>query len=124
MGASWGNSFGVLLLIIAGVAAAMGLTAAVATSANTAEQAGAITAFVVVVFGIVGGVFFPINRASGLLSVVSRFTPHFWLMDGFQDLSAGSSVAAVLPALGAVLLFALVLGAIGLWRANAMVTKP
>lgn len=124
MGASWGNWFGVLLLIIAGVAAAMGLTAAVAMSANTAEQAGAITAFVVVLFGIVGGVFFPINRASGLLSVVSRLTPHFWLMDGFQDLSAGSSVAAVLPALGAVLLFALVLGAIGLWRANAMVTKP
>ena len=123
MGASWGNWFGVLLLIIAGVAAAMGLTAAIAMSAKTAEQAGALTAFVVVVFGIVGGVFFPINRASGLLSVASRLTPHFWLMDGFQDLSAGSSVAVVLPALAAVLLFAVVLGAIGLWRANAMVAK-
>jgi ABC-2 type transport system permease protein len=124
MGASWGNGFGVLLLIITGVAAAMGLTAAVAMSANTAEQAGAITAFIVVLFGILGGVFFPINRASGLLSVASRLTPHFWLMDGFQDLSAGSSVGAVLPAAGAVLLFAVVLGAIGLWRANAMVAKP
>ena len=123
MGASWGNGFGVLLLIIAGVAAAMGLTAAIAMSAKTAEQAGALTAFVVVVFGIVGGVFFPVNSASGLFSVVSRLTPHFWLMDGFQDLSAGSSVGAVLPALGAVLLFAIVLGAIGLWRANAMVVK-
>jgi len=123
MGASWGNGFGVLLLIIAGVAAAMGLTAAIAMSAKTAEQAGALTAFVVVVFGIVGGVFFPVNSASGLFSVASRLTPHFWLMDGFQDLSAGSSVGAVLPALGAVLLFAIVLGAIGLWRANAMVVK-
>jgi ABC-type multidrug transport system permease subunit len=101
----------------------MGLTAAIAMSAKTAEQAGALTAFVVVVFGIVGGVFFPVNSASGLFSVASRLTPHFWLMDGFQDLSAGSSVGAVLPALGAVLLFAIVLGAIGLWRANAMVVK-
>lgn len=123
MGASWGNWFGVFLLIIAGVAAAMGLTAAIAMSAKTAEQAGALTAFIVVVFGIVGGVFFPVNQAAGVLSVASRLTPHFWLMDGFQDLSAGSSVAAVLPALGAVVLFAVVLGAVGLWRANAMVAK-
>ena len=124
MGASWGNWFGVLLLIIAGVAAAMGLTAAIAMSAKTAEQAGALTAFIVVVFAIVGGVFFPINRAGGLLSFAGRLTPHFWLMDGFQDLSAGGTVAGVLPALGAVLLFAIVLGAFGLWRANSMVAKP
>ena len=123
MGANWGNAFGVLLLIIVGVAAAMGLTAVVAMSAKTAEQAGALTAFVVVVLGMVGGVFFPITRDVGFLAVASRLTPHFWLMDGFQDLSAGAGVSTILPAAGAVLVFAVVLGGIGMWRASSMVAQ-
>lgn len=121
MGADWGSSIGVLILIFAGVAAAMGLTAAIATFTTTAEQAGAITAFIVVVFGVLGGVFFPVTRVSGAFTVVSRFAPHFWLMDGFQRLSAGEGIADILPALGAILLFAVVLGGIGLVRARDLV---
>lgn len=121
MGAEWGSSIGVLLLILAGVAAAMGLTAAIATFTTTAEQAGAITAFIVVVFGVLGGVFFPVTRVSGAFVVVSRFAPHFWLMDGFQRLSAGEGLVEILPALGAILLFAVVLGGIGLVRARDLV---
>jgi ABC-2 type transport system permease protein len=121
MGADWGSSIGVLILILAGVAAAMGLTAAIATFTTTAEQAGAITAFIVVVFGVLGGVFFPVTRVSGAFVVVSRFAPHFWLMDGFQRLSAGEGIPDILPALGAILLFAVVLGGIGLVRARDLV---
>ena len=121
MGANWGSSIGVLILIVAGVAAAMGLTAAIATFTNTAEQAGAITAFIVVVFGVLGGVFFPVTRVSGAFEVVSRIAPHFWLMDGFQRLSAGEGLADILPALGAIMLFAVTLGAIGLFRARDLV---
>ena len=121
MGADWGSSIGVLILIFAGVAAAMGLTAAVATFTTTAEQAGAITAFIVVVFGVLGGVFFPVTRVSGAFVVVSRLSPHFWLMDGFQRLSAGERIVNTLPALGAILLFAVVLGGIGLVRARDLV---
>ncbi len=121
MGADWGSSIGVLILIVAGVAAAMGLTAAIATFTNTAEQAGAITAFIVVVFGVLGGVFFPVTRVSGAFEVVSRIAPHFWLMDGFQRLSAGEGLVDILPALGAIMLFAVTLGAIGLFRARDLV---
>lgn len=118
MGADWGASLGVVILIVAGVAAAMGLTAAVATIATTAEQAASITAFIVVVFGVLGGTFFPVTRVSGVFEVVSRVTPHFWLMDGFKRLSAGEGVVDILPALGAILAFAVVLGTIGLVRAK------
>ncbi len=118
MGAEWGSSLGVVLLIVAGVTAAMGLTAAVATIAKTAEQAAAATAFIVVVFGVLGGTFFPVTRVSGVFEVVSRVTPHFWLMDGFKRLSAGEGVVGILPALAAILLFAVVLGTFGLMRAK------
>ena len=109
MGADWGSSIGVLILIFAGVAAAMGLTAAIATFTNTAEQAGAITAFIVVVFGVLGGVFFPVSRVSGAFEVVARIAPHFWLMDGFQRLSAGEGIFDIAPALAAIIFFVFVL---------------
>ena len=121
MGAEWGGSLIVVILIAAGVTAAMGLTAAVATFAKTAEQAGAITAFVVVVFGVLGGTFFPVSRISGTFSAISRMTPHFWLMDGFRRSSAGEGVADILPALGAILAFAIIFGSIGLIRSRDLV---
>jgi len=121
MDAEWGGSFGVMLLIVAGVTAAMGLTAAVATVAKSAEQAGSITAFIVVVFGVLGGTFFPVSRVSGAFSAVSRITPHFWLMEGFRRSSAGEGIIGILPSLGAILLFAAVLGGIGLVRARDLV---
>ncbi len=121
MGAEWGASLIVVILIAAGVTAAMGLTAAIATFAKTGEQAGAITAFVVVVFGVLGGTFFPVSRISGAFSSISRVTPHFWLMEGFRRSSAGEGVVDVLPALGAILAFAIVLGSIGLIRSRDLV---
>ena len=121
MGAEWGASLIVVVLIVAGVAAAMGLTAAIATFAKTGEQAGAITAFVVVVFGMLGGTFFPVSRVSGAFSAISKATPHFWLMEGFRRSSAGEGVVNILPALGAILAFAVVLGSIGLVRSRDLV---
>jgi ABC-2 type transport system permease protein len=121
MGAQWGGSLIVVILVAAGVTAAMGLTAAIATFARTGEQAGAITAFVVVVFGVLGGTFFPVSRVSGAFAVISRVTPHHWLMEGFRRSSAGEGIVGVLPALGAILAFAIVLGSIGLFRARDLV---
>ena len=121
MGAAWGDALIVMVLIAAGVTAAMGLTAAIATFAKTAEQAGAITAFVVVVFGVLGGTFFPVSRISGVFTAISRMTPHFWLMEGFRRSSAGEGLSGILPALGAILAFAIVFGTIGLIRARDLV---
>jgi hypothetical protein len=42
-------------------------------------------------------------------------------MDGFQRLSAGEGIVDILPALGAIMLFAVALGAIGLIRARDLV---
>jgi ABC-2 type transport system permease protein len=121
MGAVWGDALGVLLLTTAGVLSAVAVASAIATFTRTAEQAGAATAFVAVIFGVLGGVFFPVTRVSGAFAAVSRLTPHYWLMDGFKRLSAGEGVADTIPALLAVLAFAAVLGAVGLARSRDLV---
>ena len=122
-GPDGGSIIAVTLLIAVGVAAAMGITAIAAGFARTTDQAASATAFIVVIFGMLGGTFFPIGRAAGVLSVASRITPHFWLMEGLQHTAAGDGVVEILPQAGAVFLFAVVLLAVGLFMSRRLVQR-
>jgi ABC-2 type transport system permease protein len=121
MGAEWGDPIGVLILVCAGVLAAMGITALIATVAKTAEQAGSIASLVAVILGLLGGTFFPVSQASGIITTLTWITPHAWLMRGFTDLAAGDGPGDVLLPVFAVVVFAAVTGAIGLALSRRLV---
>jgi ABC-2 type transport system permease protein len=87
--------------------------AVVAGFAKTAEQASNYSSMVGVVLGFLGGTFFPVGQAGGLLSDLRFITPHAWFMQGLGDL-AGGNLADILPSVGALVLFGLVAGTIGL----------
>lgn len=112
-GAEWGNPVGVLLLTLAAIVSALGIMAVVAGFAKTAEQAQNYSSMVAVILGFLGGTFFPVGQAGGLLADLRFITPHAWFMQGLGDLAAGN-VADVLPAVGALILFGIVAGSIGL----------
>lgn len=114
LGANWGAPLGVVLLVLTGVLAAIGVTAVVAGLARTAEQAGNWQAIVGVTLGTLGGVFFPVSQAGGLLASISWITPHRWFMRGLADLAGGGGAQAVLPSAGAMVLFAVVTGGVAL----------
>ena len=115
LGASWGNPAGVAMLIVAGVLAATGITAVIASLARTAEQAGSWQAVVAVSLGMLGGAFFPIQQSGSFMATASLITPHAWFIRGLGNL-AGGDVADVLPAVGALLLIAALTGAVALRR--------
>lgn len=124
LGAQWGNPFGVGLLILGGVVAAMGLTSLVGSFARTDEQAAGYSSIVAVTLGILGGTFFPVSQGPGLLSKLTLLTPHHWLMRGFGDLSGGvAGPIDILPSVTALLAFGLIVGALALLRARAMVLQ-
>jgi len=83
----------------------------VAGFAKTAEQAQNYSSMLAVILGFLGGTFFPVGQAGGILADLRFITPHAWFMRGLGDL-AGGNVADVFPAVGALLLFGLVTGAI------------
>ncbi len=116
LGAQWGSPPGVALLVLAGVLAATGVMALVATVARTPEQAGYAGSVVALVLGMLGGSFFPVSQAGGAISTLSLLTPHAWFLRGLADLSGGGGVGDILPALGAILAFAGVAGGIALLR--------
>jgi ABC-2 type transport system permease protein len=110
----------VALLVLGGVLAAVGVTSLVATLATTTAQAGAYVSIIAVVGGLLGGTFFPISQA-GILGTIRFLSPQGWLMEGFQKLAYGGSVADIGAPVAGVLAIALLTGAVAWARARRMV---
>ena len=120
LGADWGAPVGVALLVISGVLAAVGIMSIVATLAKTSEQAGNWRSIIAVVLGMLGGAFFPISQAPGILSKLSLLTPRAWFLRGLSDLAGDTGWTVVLPAVLAMLAFAAVTSAIASVRLDRM----
>ena len=111
LGAEWGNPLGVTLLVLAGVLSAVAIMAVVAVAAKTPEGAGNLGSIIAVALGMLGGTFFPITQAGGLLSKLTFVAPHAWFLRGLGDLAGGDGVAVVLPSVLGLLVFTLLAGA-------------
>jgi ABC-2 type transport system permease protein len=93
----------------------MGIMALVATLAKNAEQAANWQSVLAVILGLLGGTFFPVSQAPGILSRLTFIAPQAWFLRGLGDLRAGSISVVWIPAL-AMLGFAVVTGAVALTR--------
>ncbi|MBE0477171.1 MAG: ABC transporter permease [Coriobacteriia bacterium] len=111
LGAQWGHPLGVALLVVAVVFSSMGILGVVAATARSQAQAENFQAIVSLVLAFLGGTFFQVAQAGGVLETLSLATPHAWFLRGLSDLRAGE-VPAVLPAVAALLAFGLVTGGV------------
>ncbi len=118
-GASWGNPLGVAVLVVAAILAATGIMALIATLARNAEQAANWQAVVAVILGLIGGTFFPVSQAPGVLSRLTFVAPQAWFLRGLGDLRGGSISVVWIPAL-AMLVFAVVTGGLAMTRLRRM----
>jgi ABC-2 type transport system permease protein len=112
MGADWGDPPVVAVMIVAMVLAAVSITGLVAGVARTAEQAGSAQTVVALVLGLLGGAFFPLSEGGGFLAELVVITPHHWFLEGLGEGRVGG-LADALPAVGVLLLFAVVVGGAG-----------
>ena len=110
-----------MILIVCGVLAATAVMALVATLAKTPEQAGAWGSMVALVLAMLGGSFFSVAQAGGVIAALSLLTPHAWFLRGLGDLSGGAGPGAVLGPAAAILAFAAVTGGIALTRMGRLV---
>lgn len=116
LGAEWGNSLGVAVMVLAGVIAAMGIMFVVAAFARTPEQASNLQAIIAFVLAMLGGTFFPIAQVGGFVANLSLLTPHAWFLRGLGDLAASGGVSSVFPAALYVALFGIVTGGLAQLR--------
>jgi ABC-2 type transport system permease protein len=113
--ADWGPPVGVALLVLGAIIAAVGIVALIAGFARSAEQAGAFGSMIGMVLGFLGGTFFDVSQAGGILASLRFVSPHGWFMQGLADLRADDLGVVVVPVL-AMLAFGAVTGAIGVSR--------
>jgi len=118
-GATWGNPLGVAVLVVAAILAATGIMALIATLARNAEQAANWQSVVAVILGLLGGTFFPVSQAPGVLSRLTFVAPQAWFLRGLGDLRGGSISVVWVPAL-AMLGFAAVAGGLAMTRLRRM----
>jgi ABC-2 type transport system permease protein len=110
LGAEWGPWAGVAALVLAAVLTAVALMAVVAGLAKTAEAAGAIQAIIAVGLALLGGSWFPVSD-DGVLGVLARGTPHYWFLDGLENLARASAWTVVGPSVAALAIIAVLSGA-------------
>jgi ABC-2 type transport system permease protein len=100
-------------LVIAGTLAFLSIGLLAGAFAKTPEAAQVIANLTVLPMAFLSGAFFPLDGAPGWLQNVSKVLPLRHLVDGMQKVMVrGEAPAAVLPQLGILLGFAVVVSAI------------
>jgi ABC-2 type transport system permease protein len=117
-GLSWGNPLGVVVLVPAAVAGAVGWGMLITALAKTSGQINAIGAAVMLIFGILGGSFLSINYMPDWFLALSRITPNAWGLDGFSTLAMGGSLADLAEPIAALLAMGVLLFAIAVVLIN------
>jgi ABC-2 type transport system permease protein len=92
-GIQWGDSVGILVLVLAAVFAATGWGMLVTSLARTPGQVSSIGTAIMLIFGILGGSFIQVSIMPGWFQVFSKITPNAWGLDGFTILGLGGSLA-------------------------------
>jgi ABC-2 type transport system permease protein len=113
-GISLGESLPALLLVTVAIAASVvGMGIMVASLAKTGGQAGGLASLLATAMAAVSGGLFPSIR----VPFVEYITPHFWAIQGFQDvISRGLGVSAVLLEAGILLGMAAIFFGVGVSR--------
>ncbi len=95
-----------VLLTGATVASATGLGVTIAGLANSYVQAANYGRAVVLLSGLLGGIFLPVSLLPRPLDTASKLTFQYWAMDGFLKAANGGSPASLLPHLSILLAMA------------------
>lgn len=108
-GVDWGDPLAtgavVVLFALVGTGAAM----LIGSVFNTAQQAGSLGVFVGLVFAALGGAMVPLEVFPPIMRMIAHVTPHAWAIDAFGDiLGKGGGFTQILPDLGALAVYAVV----------------
>jgi ABC-2 type transport system permease protein len=105
----WGDIAGVILLLIALVAAASGWGMLLAAYARKPGQVGAVGTALALVFAAASGNFVPRQAMPQWLRTISLVLPNAWGLEGFQTLASGGTLTEITGILLALTAMAVVL---------------
>ncbi|HEX6383306.1 MAG TPA: ABC transporter permease [Anaerolineae bacterium] len=112
---TWGDFLGLVVMVLAVVAAFTSLGALIAAFARDATQANIFGSAVALTFAALGGNFAPAQNFPEWLQQLSLLTINRWALDGFVDLTIRRlGLDAILPEAGVLLTVTLIFFVLGL----------
>jgi len=95
----------------------------VGSVASNPEHASSLGVVAGLTIGAVGGCMVPPEVFPPIMQTISRFTPHAWAVDGLRALAArDANLLGVLPQVGVLAAFAVVLLSLSVWRLRAAIS--
>ncbi len=121
---NWGDPIGALAVLIAFSAVGAAAAMLMGSLFSNAEQAGGVGVMVGLGLAALGGCMLPLELFSPTLQNIAHVTPHAWALDAFAELvQRGGGLFDILPELGVLMAYAVVLGLIATWRLRAVITR-
>jgi len=88
----WGDTLGVIALVLAAVFGATGWGMFITAIARTSAQVANIGMSITLIFGIMGGSFINLEQMPSFVQTFSKITPNSWALDGFTTLGLGGTL--------------------------------
>src|SRR5215216_1579155 len=108
-GVKWGDTIGLVVLILATVFGATGWGMLVTALARTPAQVGSVGSALMLIFGILGGSFINLEQMPAYVRALSKITPNAWGLDGFSTLALGGTLPNLIQPITALLIMGVVL---------------
>lgn len=120
----WGNLLGVVAILLVFGATAAGAAMLFGTLFRNDQQATGIGVVTGLGVAALGGCMVPIELFPPAMETVAKFTPHGWALDAFAELQRrDGTLVDILPQLGVIAVFAIVLIGLASWRMRATMAQ-
>ena len=101
-GVRWGDTAGLVALILATVFGATGWGLLITAIARTPAQVANTGTALMLIFGILGGSFINLEQMPPFVQSISKITPNAWGLDGFTTLALGGTLPSLMEPITAL----------------------
>ena len=123
-GVSWGDPAGAALILILFSLVGAGVGMLLGSVFSNDQQAQSVALLLGMGLAALGGSMVPLEVFPDTMRTIAHVTPHAWGNDAFNDLVRhGGDVADILPELGVLAAFAVVLLTLATWRLRRAITS-
>lgn len=120
----WGDPIGAVLILIALAAVGAGAGMLMGATFSNDQQASGVGVMVALGLAALGGAMFPLDLFSPTMQRIAHITPHAGALDGYAELvRRGGTTLDILPELGVLTVYAVVLLALAAWRLRVAITE-
>ena len=123
-GVSWGDPLAAGTLVVLFALVGTGAAMVVGAFSNNPDQAGALGVMAGMLLGAMGGAMVPLEIFPEPAHTIAYLTPQAWAIQGLREVALrGGTVVDVLQEMGVLVLYAVVLMAVGTWQFRRILTR-